>query len=485
MLRTGKEHLEKLRDGRTVYIGKEKVEDVTSHPAFRHAAQTVADVYDMKADPANRDIMTFEEEGEVSSSYYLRARSKDDLRKRMQTHKKIADATHGFFGRSMDHVSSFVAGLCTDVSMLNTEAGNFGDNLLGYYKHMRQSDVYATYAVIPPQAARDPKYYQRQNLPIPTLSVVKEEDDGVRISGMKMLATAAVVCDEVWIGNVLPLAPELSAQAITCAIPMNSPGLTLWSRKPIEPQASSEFDAPLTWRYDETDSMLMCDNVKVPWERIFSYNNAEQSYQMYWKTPSHCYGNHQSNVRYWSKMQLIVGMCSKVAQATGAIQVPAVKEVLGRMAALEATLSGMIHGQIEAAEDWPIGYKTANRRMMYAALNWCTESYSAIIDQLRELTGGGVFQMPADISVMHDDAMAREFQTYFQTPQVDAVGRMKLFKLAWDLVGSEFAGRHQQYEKFYAGASFVVRGHSFREAPWAMFDGVVDEIMAGYDIPPA
>ena len=51
MLRSGKEHLESLRDGRVIHIGNEKVDDVTVHPAFRNAAQTVAALYDMKADP--------------------------------------------------------------------------------------------------------------------------------------------------------------------------------------------------------------------------------------------------------------------------------------------------------------------------------------------------------------------------------------------------------------------------------------------------
>ena len=60
---------------------------------------------------------------------------------------------------------------------------------------------------------------------------------------------------------------------------------------------------------------------------------------------------------------------------------------------------------------------------------------------------------------------------------------MKLYKLVWDLIGSEFAGRHLQYEKFYAGASFIVRNHSFREAPWQEFHRVVDDLMASYDIP--
>jgi 4-hydroxyphenylacetate 3-monooxygenase len=60
MLRTGKEHLETLRDGRVVYVGGERIDDVTRHPAFRNAAQTVAAIYDMKADPANRDTMSYE-----------------------------------------------------------------------------------------------------------------------------------------------------------------------------------------------------------------------------------------------------------------------------------------------------------------------------------------------------------------------------------------------------------------------------------------
>ena len=104
---------------------------------------------------------------------------------------------------------------------------------------------------------------------------------------------------------------------------------------------------------------------------------------------------------------------------------------------------------------------------------------------IRELCGGGVFQMPADISVMHSPEMRPDFEAYWQTPQMGAVARMKLFKLAWDLIGSEFAGRHAQYEKFYAGASFIVRNHNFREAPWESYHKVVDDLMASYDVPEA
>ena len=482
MLRGGKEHLESMRDGRVVYVGNEKIDDVTSHPAFRNAAQTVAALYDMKSDPALRDELTYEEDGGRHSIYFLRARSRDDLQRRMIGHRRIADFTYGMFGRSPDHVASFVAGMAMNLDALKSPCAN-PDNVLRYYKYARDNDLYIAYAVLPPQAARDPDFYARQNLPIPTLRVVREEDDGVVISGMKMLATGALFANEIWIGNVIPLAPEQKKEAITCAIPCNARGLRLWSRKPMEIDCTSEFNSPLAFRYDESDSMLLCDEVKVPWERVFVHDDAVLSREIYTKTPSHCFGNHQSNVRYWSKMRLLVGLCAKIANATGADQVPAVRETLGRISAQEAMIAGMVNGQINAFESWPggsEGYVCFNRRMMYGALEWCTQNYSKFIDDLRELCGGGVFQMPADISVMKDPELAQQFQTYWKTPQCDAITRMKLFKLAWDLVGSEFAGRHQQYEKFYAGAPFIVRGHSFRETDWQAFKTIVDNLIGSY-----
>ncbi len=319
MLQTGHEHLDRLRDGRVIYIGNERVDDVTVHPAFRNAARTVAAIYDMKADPANRETMSFAEGDGRYSMYFLQARTPEDLRRRMRAHRMIAEMTYGLLGRSPDHVASFVTGMAMNPAAF---AAAYAENLTRYYRYMREADIYAAYAVVPPQAARDPAFYQRQNLPIPSLQVVREDDGGVVISGMKMLATAAVFADEVWIGNLLPLAPELVKQAVTCAVPCNAKGLSLWSRQPFAVNLKHEFDGPLTWRFDESDSMVICENVKVPWERVFVLDDAVRSREIYIKTPSHCYGNHQSNVRLWSKLRLIVGLASRVAQSSGADQIP-------------------------------------------------------------------------------------------------------------------------------------------------------------------
>ena len=229
--------------------------------------------------------------------------------------------------------------------------------------------------------------------------------------------------------------------------------------------------------------MVMCQNVFVPWEKVFVHNNAEMSRNIYVETPSHCYGNHQSNVRFWSKMELLTGVLSKVAQSSGNDQIPAVRDMLGHMAGMEATVAGLVHGQIQDYEAWPEGYATFNRRIMYAALNWTTANHPALIEMLRELMGGTVFQMPADVSIMHDQTLRDQFEQYWQTPFMDSIDRMRLFRLAWDLVGSEFASRHQQYEKFYAGPYFVLRNHSYREAPWEHFHQLVDNLMAEMVVP--
>jgi 4-hydroxyphenylacetate 3-monooxygenase len=207
------------------------------------------------------------------------------------------------------------------------------------------------------------------------------------------------------------------------------------------------------------------------------------SRRIYIDTPANCYQNHQSNIRFWSKMGLIVGLASRICQANGTDKIPAVREVLGRLASFEALIGGMVHGQLDAWEAWPEGFATPNRRIMYAALNWCQEHYTEIVDILRTLLGGYPLVMPASIDVVTDEALNDRFERWWKTPSIESVERHKLYKLAWDIVGTEFAGRHMLYEKFYAGSSIVVRNQSDREAPWERFHATVDGLLARIAVP--
>src|ERR1700677_2713997 len=171
-MKTGQEYLDGLRDGRVVYVGGERVDDVTSDPRFAR---------DAKHDPAH----TYEVDGRRHSAYYLQARSREDLKQRYATHKFIADRSYGLLGRSPDYVSSFITGMAITPEIF----GPYAANVVAYYEHLRDEDIFAAHAIVAPQPSRDPAFYQRRSLPPPVCRIVREEDDGVVVSGMKLLTT--------------------------------------------------------------------------------------------------------------------------------------------------------------------------------------------------------------------------------------------------------------------------------------------------------
>src|SRR4030081_1073163 len=471
MLMTGEDYLDSIRDGRRVYVGGELVDDVTTHPAFRNAARSFAMVYDRKRAAENRAVMTCEEDGETFSSYFLLPRTREDLERRFETHRRIAAWTHGLLGRSPDNFPSYVSGLVMDPAMFDRIRQGFGENIRNYYRHMRANDVFVSHTVTNPQGWRAAGPAGGEERPPPTLRVVAEDDRGVTINGLKMLGTASVFCHETWCGNLQPIAPGQEKESITCVVPLNAPGVSIWSRKPYERSRVREFDNPLAARFDETDNAVLFENVKVPWERVFCHDNVEMTRAIYMRTPGHAMANHQANVRFLEKLKLIVGIAGKVADMNGARNVPAVQFTLGRLAAMEATPESLIMGQSCAGGSHPTGYHTVTRRYVYAGLHWCSTHYAEICDTVRELMGAGVFQMPADASVLRDEKLRETFETYWSVPGQSAADRMKLLNLAWDLLGSDFAGRHTQYEKFYAGPGFVMNSYSYGTAPWGEWAG--------------
>ena len=306
--------------------------------------------------------------------------------------------------------------------------------------------------------------------------MVDEDAEGVTLNGMKMLGTSAVFSNETWVGNLLPLGKDQAAESVTCAVPLNAPGVTIWTRKPYERYAISEFDAPFAWRFDETDSMVIFEEVKVPWERVFTHNDAPLSRDIYFRTPSHVMGNHQSNVRFHEKLKLILGIARKSAELNNVIHVPGVQDTLGRLAAAEAGLGGMIAGQIEEAEETECGHLFANRRHMYAALHWCTQNYAAICETVRDLMGGGPFQMPADVSVINDPNLREQFDTYWSVPGQSAVRAHEVpengvgparQRLRWPAPAIRTVLRGGRLSSTRSTTSSIVRGTNWPASPTA------------------
>jgi 4-hydroxyphenylacetate 3-monooxygenase len=155
---------------------------------------------------------------------------------------------------------------------------------------------------------------------------------------------------------------------------------------------------------------------------------------------------------------------------------------LARLAAADASIGAMIAGQIEDAEATG-PYAHVNRRALYATLHWCTTGYHQIAETVRELLGVGPFMMPADVSALADPELRTTFEHYWAAGDAGAVDRLKLMKLAWDYLGSELAGRHTHYERFYAGAQHVQVQYNFNYCPWAERRQAVDDLMMRMTVP--
>src|SRR5262249_57392833 len=120
----------------------------------------------------------------------------------MREMKASADSTYGMIGRSPDHVAGLITGLAMKPELLDGLTPGFGANLLRYYDYARRNDLYLSFAVTPPSGIRSREIFTGEARDDPTLQVVGEDDGGVIVSGMKMLATGAVFADEVFIGNL-------------------------------------------------------------------------------------------------------------------------------------------------------------------------------------------------------------------------------------------------------------------------------------------
>jgi 4-hydroxyphenylacetate 3-monooxygenase len=482
--RNGQGHIESLRDGRDVSINGERVADVTVHKAFRNSVGSAARLYDFQADPERIDAMTFASPDSglrVSRGWQL-PRNYAELVERRRALEAWAGLHFGFMGRSPDHVASCISGMYMGLDLFEAYDRKRAAAVRDYYRFARDNDLFLTYVIINPQADRS-KAAHAQADPFLAAGVVDEDAAGLTIRGAKMLGTSAIMANEVFVTCIQPLSPGDEKQAVSFAIPMNAKGLRVLSRKSYEEHAVSRFDNPLSSQYDENDAVMYFDDVKVPWERVFVNQNIDMTLKQFHGTPAHVYQNYQCQIRLVVKMRFLAGIAHRIAEANGIIGFPQVRDTLGQIAAEVGLVDGLLHG-MEAKGSQAGAYFVPDRHLLYSAQSLTQQLYPKVITTIRDLAGGGLIMVPSSIADFDDPGLADIIDKTQKSPAFNPQERVKFFKLAWDALGSEFASRHMQYEMFYAGASFVTRGHSYRTFDWAMAKGMVDEVMAGYPTPP-
>ncbi|WP_131739335.1 4-hydroxyphenylacetate 3-hydroxylase family protein [Actinomadura roseirufa] len=481
-MRTGAEYLASLKDDREIYLDGERVESVAHHPAFAPIARTMAELFDLAADPAREMTYRAPETGEEANLVFSIPRSREDLTARRRAIETWARHTHGWVGRSPDHVGAFIAAFASSPRSFVTERRDLSAGVLEFHRRVLRESLYVSYAIIPPQVSRATTAHAWEG-DFVQAGVVEERPDGIVVRGAQMLATGAAVADEIFISCIKPLTPDDRDFAVGFTIPVSAEGLKLHCRRPYA-TAGDPYDYPLSARYDETDALVVLDDVFVPWERVFVDRDVPGLRRQFFDTGAHVLGNWQAQIRFAVKLRFLGGLAGKIAAVNGVDRIPGVQEKLGELAGLASLVeSAVFAAEYRAAPDGN-GMWRPDARAVYGAMGLQAELYPRVLAILRDLAGGGVLQLPASVADLHNPVTRADIDRYVQSPGVEAAERVKLFKLVWDAVGSEFAGRHHQYEMFYAGAPFVAKGYAYRNFGYDDAIADVDAFLSGYtDVP--
>ena len=481
-LRTGADYLRSLRDGRQVFVDGELVKDVTTHPAFARAAQSLAHLYDIAAAPEMRERMTFT--SPKTGSPVLRAyqipKSHADLKARRLAAETWAEATFGLMGRTPDHVASFFCGYAAVPSVFAAGGQKFADNVVAFYERLRDHHLYASYAIVPPQIDRS-KPAHLQSDPSLYAGVVAERDDGIVLKGGQQLATAGLYSDYIYISCIHPLQPGDENYANGVAIAANAPGVKLYPRRPFAKAATNSFDYPLSGRFDEADCFVVLDDVFVPWEQVFIYRNPTVCRDQWRKTPAHLYGNHQAQARYAVKLRFMTGLAKRMNEMTGNDANPAVQVQMGELASLVSIVETMLLAQETVATIDADSVLWPSQTSLYSVMALQSELNARMIEIIRELSGAAMITLPSSLADFEHPAMKADIDRYMRSGVSDAKSRVAVMRLAWDFIGSEFGSRHQQYEKFYGGASFLVKQNVYRNFNFKRATDLVD---AALNLPP-
>ncbi|AXK80679.1 4-hydroxyphenylacetate 3-hydroxylase [Pseudolabrys taiwanensis] len=482
-LRTGREFLADLRRRKpSIVVDGEIISDPVSHPAFKQGAYAVAALYDYAAAPENRAVMTFKspKDGAPVLRAYQIPKTHADLRDKRIASTKWAEMTFGLMGRTPDHVAGFFCGFAAKPSVFAAGGDQFARNVVAFYEHLRDTHAYVTYAIVPPQIDRS-KPANLQEDPTLYAGVVKETDAGIYISGAQQLATGAVYSDYIHLSCIHPLRPGEENYAVSLAVPTDAEGVRLYSRRAFPLGATDAAEYPLTSRFDETDSMVVFDNVFVPWEHVFAYRNLEVCRDQWWKTPAHLYGNLQAQARYTTKLRFLLGLAKRMNEMTGNDATPPVQVMMGELASYASIVEGMLNSQETLATTDEEGVLWPSKTALYSVMALQSEINPKMIDVVRELTGAAMITLPSSFKDFDNPDTAKDVERFYKSGKADARSRVALMRLAWDFIGTEFGNRHQQYEKFYGGASFLVKMNMFRSFDFKGAGELVDKAL---NLPP-
>jgi 4-hydroxyphenylacetate 3-monooxygenase len=449
--RTGREYLQGLRDQeREVWLGGERVKDVTAHPGLRRGALSIAALYDMQHDPELRDAMTFVSptSGERLGQSFVIPRTRPELEARRVMMLNWARATCGMMGRSPDFMNVTFAAWAGAAEYFAQCRPEFGQNVRAYHQHISERDLTLTHALINLQRSRTVSGVL--NLEEGTaLHVVRETDAGVIVRGARVLATLAPIADEiaVYSPRLAQMDQPHSPFALNFAIPCGTPGLKFLCRESFD-LGRSHFDHPLASRFEEMDCVAFFDDVLVPWERVFLLGDINLINGTGMTTGSSMHTAHQGAAKNLAKCEFVLGVALHMTQTLGNAHLPHSEERLGELMMYTELMRACMRAAEADAELDQWGVMRPSALPVEITRNLFTTAYPRMAEILQLLGSSSFMITPTEADFR--TPLAPDIDQYLATEGATARERVKLFRLAWDIAGSAFGSRQVLYERFFA-----------------------------------
>ncbi len=478
--RTGKQFLEGLKPPRSIWVGTEKVTDVTSHPAFAGGAHELASIFDLQHQEADRCLVPDPETGELISASHIVPRSRDDLFKRHAALEVTAEHSVGLMGRTPDYMNVTFAGFAARPDEWSTGGNEQGAaNLVAYQKAMRRNDWSLTHTIIHPTTDKAQGDVPRAGNDV-ALHKVGETEHGIIVRGSRILATLAPFADEMAVYPGHPLPEGADDYALAFSIPMTTPGLKLICRDSYSAPANA-YDYPLSGRFDEQDAFVIFDDVEVPKDRIFLDANLA-AYNQVMRTSWSPNIMQQTMIRAQTKLEFAWGLANRMLLSINGKQ-PANAEMLGEIWTFCEFARAAIYASEMQAQESPAGTWFPDVRPLHALRATLPYWFPRVNEIIRLLGSHNMFAAPTQ-KQMNDPELKPLLDKYLRgAKDVSAEDRVRVFRLAWDFVGSGLASRNEQYERFYlaSGARNRQMAELFGDSTRA--NRLVDQFLTKSDAP--
>ena len=475
--RTGAQFLEGLgQGGREIWLRGEKITHPLDHPELREAALSLARVFDLQHEHADEMLAPSPANGGgMVNVTHLIPRTREDLERRRRAFELVAALSGGTMGRTPDYLNVTFA-CFAGRSDVWARRGNeqLAENLVAYQALMRDSDLSTTHALMNPQVDRT-KPEAEQAMGQVALHKVDETPDSIVVRGARMLATLAPFADELLIYPGSDIRPQDGRYALSFAVPIATPGLRFICRDSYSRQREP-FDYPLSSRFDEMDAVVIFDDVEIPKERVFLDGDTIGYSEVITDTGWRGHIMHQAFTRAYVKLAFALGLGHLIANTTGVVRFDHVQEKLGQMWSMsELARSALVAAEAGASTDEGGVFYPDDRP--FVALRGEMPKWLPRCNELLQLIGGGGFMATPSRADM-EGPLREQIELYFQAAGADATRRVKLFRLAWDFLGSELGGRGELYERFYLSDSWRMTALAYTIADKSFPESLVEQFLS-------